>query len=221
MMHHMLEWISAYWRWVRDRVRGLIPHPELPVAVATVPVDRQELFSHLARLRERRQAEVAQYRQEVGALTGQWKVVQAQADALQQQIVERHRTDFCANLDYTAEEDRLLAQIIEQGSVSLALFIDDITRELDRLSRTQVHVAPVADRNAITGKKSMGVITDGPSVRRRAAALNVARQRAREMQTEPLTVRALNAEILRLKNTIPAIETETLHGHRAAILAAQ
>jgi len=92
--------------------------------------------------------------------------------------------------------------------------------ELNHLYKTEAVVFPSAFRNYAIGKKVMGLETNDPSRRRRAVALNAARQRAEAMRLENLTVSAMNLELLRLRKTIPAIENEIIHNERAAILVA-
>ena len=80
---------------------------------------------------------------------------------------------------------------------------------------------PRADRNYVTMKKSLGIDSTGPSLKRRAKALHAARQRATEMQGELMTVEQLNGELIRLRRMIPAVTHETIHSELAAILVAR
>ena len=153
------------------------------------------------------------------ALTGQWTILQAQADALHHQLNTLQHTDFCASLDHTAAEDALLRQIKEKGSMSLELLIEELAVELSVLQRTEATVLPSTHRDYVIGKKTMGLETDGPSRKRRASAIHTARARAVAMQCELMTVESMNTELIRLRKTIPAIEHEILHGERASIVA--
>lgn len=216
-MHYRLELIYAAWRWVRDAVLGLLPRPE-PVPMPE-PTDRHALFVQLAALRERRRMEAEAHRIEVDALTGQWTILQAQADEIHHQLATIQHAAFCASLDHTAAEDRLLRQIVAKRSTSLELFMLELTAEIDILNRTEDVVLPSAYPDFEIGKKVIGLETDAPSRKRRAAALHAARRRAVEMQSEPLTIAQMNTELIRLRKMIPSIENQTIFNERASIVA--
>jgi hypothetical protein len=103
--------------------------------------------------------------------------------------------------------------------MSLQLFIEELDAELDVLNRTEDVVLPTAHRDYVVGKKTMGLSTDAGSRRRRAAALHQARARAVEMQGELLSIESMNAELLRLRKTIPDVTSSVLHNERASIVA--
>ena len=92
--------------------------------------------------------------------------------------------------------------------------------ELSRLNRAEESLIPIAHRDYVIGKKTMGIVTDAPSRRRRATALNLALARAQAMVCEDLTVQELNAEILRLQKSLPEVVQEEIRGQLAAILCA-
>lgn len=214
---YMIETSFNLWQLIRNWVRSAVL--PAPMTMEPAPPDRAELFEQLRALRSKRAVEAAQCLTDVDALTGQWKVVQGQADVLHHQINRLQHEAFCSSLDHTAAEDRLLAQITEKSSTSLALFLEELTGELDVLNKTEALVLPSAFRNYAIGKKVMGLETDDPSRKRRATALHAARERARQMQLEELSVEQMNAELIRLRRTIPVIEHEVLHNERASIVA--
>ena len=219
MYSYLTETLYVYWQRVRDAVLGVVTRPE-PMPVAVVPADRQELFVRLEALRNRRRVEAEAHRIEVDELTGQWTILQAQADEIHHQLATIQHAAFCASLDHSAEEEALLRQIKDKGSMSLELFITEVQGELDAVNGLEASVMPRADRNYVTMKKTMGMDSNGPSLKRRAGALIAARQRAESMRLEPLTIEQMNTELIRLRRSIPAIENETIHTERAAILVA-
>jgi len=219
MHNYLTETLYLYWRWLRDAVLGLVSRPEVPVAVGIVPADRQELFVQLEELRAWRAGEAAQHRHEEEALTARWREVQSAADALHDQLATLQHADMCRSLDHSAAEDRLLGQIKEKSSMSLELFIAEVQGELDALNGIEESIMPRADRNYVTMKKSLGIDSTGPSLKRRAGALIAARRRAEAMRLENLPISAMTVELLRLKKSIPAIEHDTLFTERASIVA--
>jgi len=217
-MHYRIELIYAAWRWIREWVKSLVLRPG-PVPLVTIPTDRHTLFEQLAALRARRASEAAQAQHDIDNLTARWRAAQMIADEAQRELRDIQRANFNASLTASAAEDRLLRQIQEKSSMSLELFIEELAVELSVLQRTEETIVPTADRNYTTGRKSMGLSTDGPSRRRRAAALHAARARACQMQYEPLSIEQMNTELLRLKKTLPAVEHEVIHNERASIVA--
>jgi len=145
--------------------------------------------------------------------------MQTAADEIQHQINRLQHADVCLSLDHSAAEDRLLAQITEKSSMSLRVFIEEMDTELDSLNHTEAVVLPSAHRDYSLVKKVMGLETDDPSRKRRAAALHAARARACAMQSELLSIEQMNAELLRLRRTIPEVTNEVLHNERASIVA--
>jgi hypothetical protein len=218
-MHYRLELIYAAWRWMREAVTALF-RPAPALVPMPEPLDRAELFVRLDQLRNRRRVEAEAHRIEVDELTGQWTILQAQADEIHHQLATIQHAAFCASLDHSAEEEALLRQIKDKGSMSLELFITEVQGELDAVNGLEASVMPRADRNYVTMKKTMGMDSNGPSLKRRAGALIAARQRAESMRLEPLTIEQMNTELIRLRRSIPAIENETIHTERAAILVA-
>jgi len=219
-MHYRLELIYAAWRWVRDVVTALF-RPAAALAQLPEPLDRAELFVQLHTLRERRAGEAEQHRHEDETLMARWREVQSAADALHHQLATMHHANLCRSLDHSAAEDALLRQIKAKSSMSLELFIAEVQGELDALNGIEESIMPRADRNYVTMKKSLGIDSTGPSLKRRAKALHAARQRATEMQGELMTVEQLNGELIRLRRMIPAVTHETIHTELAAILVAR
>jgi len=212
-----IETLLSVWPMIRTWVTNTFRPSPVPMPIASP--DRAELFVQLAAVRAQRAAEAEAHRIAVADLTGQWTIIQAQADDLHHQLNTLQRTDFCASLDASADEDALLRQIQEKSSMSVQLFITEMDDELDILNRTEETIVPTAHRDYSLVKKVMGLSTDACSRHRRAAALHQARQRARQMQLEELSVEQMNTELLRLKKTLPAVEHEVLHSERASIAA--
>jgi len=219
-MHYAIELLYSLWRRLRDAVLGLVTRPEVPAPMVTTPTDRRELFAQLATLRATRAAEAEQSRHESDTLTARWRETQTAADEIQRQINILQREAFCSSLDHTAAEDRLLRQITEKSSMSVQLFIEELAVELSVLHRIEDTSIPTAHRDYIVGKKTMGLSTDAVSRKHRAAALNAARQRAMAMQLQELSIEQINAGIIALRKSIPAIEQQTIFTERTAILAA-
>ena len=214
-----LALVSFMWRWMRDAVVGLC-RPDAAPAQLPEPCDRAELFRRLRELRIQRDTQASQHRFHLASLTDQWKVVQGQADEIRQQISARQSADFCASLDHSVAEDRLLAQITEKGSMSLALFIQELDRELERLCRTEPTEFFSAEWDYVATKKRLTIQTDGPSIQRRVRALHLARQRAAAMRYEPLSIAEMHTQFIQLRKTITDVTSEEITGHRAAVLAA-
>jgi len=220
MHSDLTETLYGYWQRVRDVVLGLVTRPA-PMPVVTIPTDRHTLFEQLAALRERRAGEAEQHRHEDETLMARWREVQSAADALHHQLATMHHANLCRSLDHSAAEDALLRQIKAKSSMSLELFIAEVQGELDALNGIEESIMPRSDRNYVTMKKSLGIDSTGPSLKRRAKALHAARQRATEMQGELMTVEQLNGELIRLRRMIPAVTHETIHSELAAILVAR
>ena len=217
-MRYMIEWCYACWRFLRDAAWGLIPHPEAPVPMPE-PLDRAKLFAQLAALRAKRAGEAEQHERSVGELEHALIPAQAAVDSMRRTLAALHAEQWCQSLQVSAEEDRLLAQITEKGSMSLVVFIEDLDAELDILNRTEDVVLPSAHRDYSRIKKVVGIETDGPSRKRRAVALNAARARACQMQHELLSVEELTTELMRLRRSLPSVDHEVIHNERASIAA--
>jgi len=215
-MERLIVWLSRRWQHLVD---WILPVPTAPMPMAAAPVDRHALFERLRMLSAQRAVESEAHQREVDTLTDQWRELQTQADTLHHQINTMQHAAFCASLDYSAQEDRLLQQITEKSSMSVQLLIEELDAELSVLHRTEETVLPSAHRDYVIGKKTMGLETNAISRKRRAAALHAARARAMAMQVEPLTIEQMNTELIRLRKSIPAIEHETLFNERASIVA--
>jgi hypothetical protein len=211
-----IEMAVYAWRWLL----GLLPSRPEPVPRETAPTDRQALFDQLRTLRERRRMEGEQSQRDIDNLAARWRAAQTIADETQRELSDTQQANFSANLRHSAAEDRLLKQIKEKSSMLLELFIAEVQDELDALNRTEATIMPRADRNYVTMKKTMGIDSNGPSLKRRAGALIAARQRAEAMRLENLTISAVNSELLRLRKAIPAVTNETIFNERAAIFVA-
>jgi hypothetical protein len=205
------------WRRLHDWVMRVL-QPE-PVPMEMQSPDRAELFVHLHTLRERRAGEAEQHERSVEELEQALIPAQAAVDSMRRTLADLHADQFCKSMDASAEEDRLLRLITEKSSLSVQLFIEELDAELSVLQRTEANVLPSAHRDYVIGKKTMGLETNGPSRKRRAVALNAARQRAESMRLEPLTIEQMNTELIRLRRSLPAVEHEVIHGERAAIVA--
>ena len=213
-MDNVIDRLTTRWRQLHGLLFGYPPRASEPM-----PLDRAALFQQLAALRARRAVEVDQSRRRVDELTLQWRDAQTIADDLQQQISAIEGAAFCASLDGSVQENRLLAQLAERSSMSLELFIQELDSEREVLNHKEPCAIPGVRRDYLALKTLRTLDTDGPSIQRRVRALHAARQRAEAMKLEPLTIAEMNREILRLKKSLPPIETEEIVGHWAAVLA--
>ena len=212
-----IETLLGLWPRLRARVTNTFRPSPVPMPIESP--DRAELFVQLHTLRERRAGEAEQHRHEDETLMARWREVQSAADALHHQLATMHHANLCRSLDHSAAEDALLRQIKAKSSMSLELFIAEVQGELDALNGIEESIMPRADRNYVTMKKSLGIDSTGPSLKRRAGALIAARRRAEAMRLENLPISAMTVELLRLKKSIPAIEHDTLFTERASIVA--
>jgi len=213
-----IETLLGLWPRLRARVTNTFRPSPVPMPIESP--DRAELFVQLHTLRERRAGEAEQHKRSVEELEQALIPAQAAVDSMRRTLADLHADQFCKSMDATTAEDKILRQITEKSSLSIVVFIEEMDAELSALNKTEAVEFPSAFRNYAIGKKVLGLETDAPARRRRAVALNVARQRATEMQYEPLTIEQMTTELIRLRKTIPAIEHEIIHGERASILVA-
>jgi hypothetical protein len=214
----MDEFIRRCCATVRDTLHRLLMTPAPATQQAQGCDDRASLFKQLNEIRSARHQAIAQHAFEVGHLVQQLDELQARASILRTRLAEMQYQQFCDSLNFSAEENRILAGLAEKRSTSLQLFLEEIDGELADLNRKEPFSIPEVKRDYLALKKTRIVHTDGPSIQRRTRALSAARQRAQEMIYEPMTVEQLNAEILRLQRSLPPIVSEEISGERASML---
>lgn len=184
------------------------------------PPDRADLFRQLTALRVLRAADTARHRQLCDALTRDLLPAEARVDTLRRALREAHADEFRRSLNGATSENAILCALEGKTPTSLALLLEELISEIERLQRTAPTTVIGMHREGRAVESQPSVQSDGPSLHRRLTALRHAQQRAEAMRFEPLTIEQLNSEILRLKRTLPKIEQEFFCNERVAILTA-
>lgn len=183
---------------------------ETPKPAEPMPADRAELFARLHDLQARHAQDTAVRDAEIAAMTDVFTIAQSRAEVLRQTLFQKQQERFCLNIQAGVEEDRLRSAIAGKISVSLQLFLDELDYELEALRHRKPFSTPEVKRDYTLMKKHLWLRTDGPSIERRMRALHQARQRAEAMVLEPLSIEAMNEEILRLRRSLPEITLEEI-----------
>jgi hypothetical protein len=202
-VHKVGEWWRALWQ-------------RAPLSAQPMPPERAELFEQLHALQARYAHAAAVRETKIAALAEECAKAEARVDELRQKLAQAQYDKFHSSIQAGVEEDRLRTAIAGTIPTSLQMFLDEIDSELEALRHKEPFSTPEVKRDYTLMKKHLVLHSDGPSIARRVRALNQARQRAQAMIFEPITIETMNAEILRLQKTLPAIISEEIYGEPLA-----
>lgn len=208
--HLRMQWQD----WLAEAFPATAPCP-----TAVEIEGRDEL---LAQLEERRKSQAqghASRQETIQALTKDLSEAQQRVALLQQRLTTLHQEDWLENRKVGSEIERAQTRLAEKAPLSLSMFIEELDSDLNRLRRMDPVILPSgADRDYIRMTKSIRFQTNSGSIKRRVVSLQMVRERALAMQTEPLTVKQIIDEVYRLRRSLPDIVDEETRGPLAAAI---
>ncbi len=201
-----------------DTLRNLIVKPAKPAE--PMPLDRAQRFERLATLEAQRTAEHDALQIALVGIGAEVSAARSIISGCEQRAAAVLAADRLKGITIDAEMDRLNMQIRETAPISIELFISEVDSELARWRHAEADTRhDGSDRDYLKLTKTPRFLSNAGSIKRRVAALQQARQRAIELQVEPLSTADIVAALRQLEKSFPDVELEPVRGHGAMVVS--